>query len=281
MAFMNTILGGVKHAEPLAEKIKPAFRFGGWQQMGAFTREADKRTTEQLLANIDYFAEKMPEIAQFKKELMSMDKKYLGLVSDICEFGSQTEMLPTNINIRKPASDGKSLLEFVMEKLPKASKENPEMLNFTQEVINNTDTTASKYFLGSFAGVFEHPEASRHLAATRPLVKDIAQSTLNSGYTMDYSKERNFVNALSSFISPSVNPEKIEVVNDALRMVEKLPDNLDLSCAVSGTQILNSSTPVQQMRENIGTFAQIAENLAKKTDSVDLSEFITRNVNLD
>lgn len=280
MSFMNTILGGAKHAEPLAEKIKPAFRFGGWQQMGAFTREADTRTTEQLLANIDYFAEKMPEIVQFKKELKSMEPKYLGLISDICEFASHTEMLPTNINIRKPASNGKSLLEFLMEKLPKASKENPEMLNFTQEVINNTDTTASKYFLGSFAGVFEHSEASRHLAATRPLVKDIAQSTLSGGYTMDYSKERNFVNALSTFINPSVNPEKIEVVNDALKMVEKLPDNIDLSCTVNSTDIINSSTPLQQMRENIGTFTQIAENLSQKTKSVDLSEFITRNVNL-
>ncbi len=278
MAFINKIVGG---GAQLAEKVKPSFRFGAWQQMGAFTREPDTRTTEQLLANIDYFAEKLPEVAQFKKELKTMKPQHLGLVSDICELGARMDMLNTNINIRKPASNGKSLLAFLMEKLPKASKENPEMLNLAQEVINQTDTTASKYFLGSFAGVFEHPEAGRHLAATKPLVKDIAQATLRGGYTMDYSKEQKFVNVLSSYVNPSVNPEKIEIVNETLRTVDRLPESVNLSCAVDGTAILNSKTPVGQMRENLETFSQIAEGLSQKTQEINLSDFVIRNVNLD
>lgn len=249
--------------------------------MGAFTREPDTRTTKQLLANIDYFAEILPEVAQFKKELKTMKPQHLGLVSDICELGARMDMLNTNINIRKPASNGKSLLAFLMEKLPKASKENPEMLNLAQEVINQTDTTASKYFLGSFAGVFEHPEAGRHLAATKPLVKDIAQATLRGGYTMDYSKEQKFVNVLSSYVNPSVNPEKIEIVNETLRTVDRLPESVNLSCAVDGTAILNSKTPVGQMRENLETFSQIAEGLSQKTQEINLSDFVIRNVNLD
>lgn len=278
MAFINKIVGGWTQ---LAEKVKPSFRFGAWQQMGAFTREPDTRTTKQLLANIDYFAEILPEVAQFKKELKTMKPQHLGLVSDICELGARMDMLNTNINIRKPASNGKSLLAFLMEKLPKASKENPEMLNLAQEVINQTDTTASKYFLGSFAGVFEHPEAGRHLAATKPLVKDIAQATLRGGYTMDYSKEQKFVNVLSSYVNPSVNPEKIEIVNETLRTVDRLPESVNLSCAVDGTAILNSKTPVGQMRENLETFSQIAEGLSQKTQEINLSDFVIRNVNLD
>lgn len=278
MSFMNKIVGsGVQ----LAEKAKPSFRFGAWQQMGAFTREADTRTTEQLLANIDYFADRLPEVAQFRKELKAMKPEHLGLVSDVCELGTRSEMLNTNIDMRKPAQNGKSLLAFLIEKLPWASKENPEMLNLAQEVINQTDTTASKYFLGTFAGVFEHPEAGRHLAATKPLVKDIAQATLNGGYTMDYSKEQKFVNVLGSYVNPAVNPEKIEIVNEALRTVEKLPDSVDLSCYVDGATILKSETPVSQMRENLRTFEQIAEGLSQKTKEVNLTEFVTRNVNLD
>lgn len=275
MGFFSKVASG---GGALADKFEPVFRFGGFQQMGAFTREVDTRTTQQLLANIDYFAEKLPEVAQFKKELKAMNPEHLGLVSDICELGNHTVMLPTNINIRKPASNGKSLLAFLMEKLPWASKENPEMLNFTQEVINQTDTTAAKYFLGCFAGVFEHPEAGRHLAATRPLIKDIAKAALSGGYTMDYSKEQKFVNVLRSYVNPSVNPEKIEVVTDAIKTAEKLPD--ELLCYIDGTQIINSSTPVRQMRENLETFSQIADGLAKQTKEVNLSDFVIHNVNL-
>lgn len=278
MTLINRIVGS---GTQLAEKAKPVMRFGGWQQMGAVTREADTRTTEQLLANINYFADRLPEVAQFRKELKAMKPEHLGLVSDICELGTRVDMLNTNIDMRKPVQNGKSLLALLIEKLPWASKENPEMLNFAQEVINQTDTTASKYFLGTFAGVFEHPEAGRHLAATKPLVKDIAQATLNGGYTMDYSKEQKFVNVLGSYVNPAVNPEKIEIVNEALRTVEKLPDSVDLSCYVDGATILKSETPVSQMRENLRTFEQIAEGLSQKTKEVNLTEFVTRNVNLD
>lgn len=277
MLFFDKIVSG---GSQLAEKAKPSFRFGGFEHMGAFTREADTRTTDQLLANIDYFAERLPEVAQFKKELKSMNPKHLGLVSDICELGSRMEMLSTNINIRKPASNGKSLFEFLVEKLPKASKENPQMLDFSQEVINQTDSTASKYFLGSFAQLFEHPEAGRHLQATKPLVKDIAQLTLRGGYTMDYSKEQKFVNALSSYINPSVNPEKIEVVAESMKVVEKLPDSVNLTCSIDGDAILNSETSVQRMRENLETFSQIAEPLSKQTNEMNLSDFVINNVNL-
>lgn len=277
MSLINKIVGG---GAQLAEKAKPSFRFGPWQQMGAVTRPADTRTTEQLLANIDYFAENLPEVALFKKELKGMNPQHLGLVSDICELGARMDMINTNINIRKPASNGKSLLEFLMEKLPWASKENPEMIEFSKEVINHTDTTASKYFLGSFAEVFEHPEAAKHLKATKPLIKDIAEVTLSGGYTMDYSKEQKFVNALSSYINPSVNPEKIEVVNEAVRTVEKLPESVDLSCRIVSTDIINSTTSAQQMRENLETFSQIAEGLSKRTKEVNLTDYIIKNVNL-
>ena len=46
---------------------------GGWEQFGNIKRKPDSRTTKQLLENIDYFAEKFPEVAQFKKELKSIN----------------------------------------------------------------------------------------------------------------------------------------------------------------------------------------------------------------
>lgn len=265
----------------VTKTIKPTFRFNGWEKMGANVRPQDTRTTEQLLANIDYFADKLPEVAKFKKELKAMAPEHLGLASDICELGTRQDMLPTNIDIRKSAQNKKSLLEFLMEKLPKASKENPEALAFSKEVINNTDTIASKYFLNEFAVMLDHPEAGKHFRATKPLVKDIAEATLQGGYKMDYEKENNFVKSLWQFINPKVNPENIEVLDKTLKTVEKLPKSCDdLSCVVDSNTILNSKTPITKMRENLETFKQIAENLGKQAKEVNLSDFITKNTNL-
>ena len=75
---------------------------GSWNLMGSIKREADTRTTEQLLENIDYYALRCPEVAQFKNELKSMNPKFMGLVSDICELANHNELLNASINIKKP-----------------------------------------------------------------------------------------------------------------------------------------------------------------------------------
>ena len=211
-----------------------------------------------------------------------MSPEHLGLASDICELGTHREMLPTHIDIRKTAPNKKSLLEFLMERLPIASKENPNALDFTKEVINNTDTIASKYFLSSFAPIFEHPEAGKHLSATKPLVKDIADTTLQGGFRMDFEKENNFVNSLWQFINPKVNPENIEVIDEAIKTVSKLPKSCDkLNCIIDSDTIINSKIPSAKMKENLSTFTEIAENLSEQTNEVNLSDFMTKNVNLD
>ncbi len=266
----------------VTKTIKPTFRFNDWETLGAHVRPQDTRTTEQLLANIDYFAEKLPEVAKFKKELKAMSPEHLGLASDICELGTRQEKIATHIDIRQSAPNKKSLLEFLIERLPIASKENPEALNFSKEVINNTGTTASKYFLNEFAGMLDHPEAGKHFSATKPLVKNIAEATLQGGYRMDYEKENNFVNSLWQFINPKVNPENIEVINETIKTVSKLPKSCDnLNCIIDSDTIINSKIPSAKMKENLSTFTEIAENLSKQTNEVNLSDFMTKNVNLD
>jgi len=268
MAIINKIFDNV---------MKPVLRFDGWQTMGAYRRPADNRTTKQLLANIEYFAETNPEVAKFKKELKSMKPEHLGLVSDICELAEKKDMLSTNINIKELTYNGKSLFTAIIERLPKASKENPEALNFAQEVINQTDTTASKYFLAAFLELFKHPEASRHLAATKPFIKDIAEATLKGGYTMDFSKERKFVNAIDNFVNPDVKAENIEFLSQVSKAAQAAPLK---TCYINPSEILNNKIPLEQMKENLETFNSIVNNLAKQTDETDLSAFVSNNVNL-
>lgn len=247
---------------------------GGWEAMGHIKREPDTRTTEQLLENIEYFANKCPEVAKFKKDLKSMNPEHLGLVSDICELANHSELLPTSINIRKPASNGKSLFEFLLEKLPIASKENPEALELSKAIIDNSDSMASKFALGELSPLFECKEAAQHIKATIPLVSEIAETTLHGGYTMDYTRENLFINALKSFISPSVQLEKLELLPRILELGEKAK----ALCTIDALPFLQSKTPTRVIVENMKTFEALDKNMEGK--ALNLTEFLERNVNL-
>ena len=258
-----------------AVKHKPAFRFGGFQTMGASTRPVDTRSKEQLLENIEYFAKHNPEVERFKNELKSINPKHLGLVSDICELANRREMLNTNIDMKKLFANGKNLFETIIEKLPKASKENPEALNFAQEVINQTDSTASKYFLAFAAGLFDHPEAAKHLAAAKPFVKNLAEQTLNGAYTMDYSKERNFVELIAALLNPSAKTEKIELLPKLAKVSEELPGENPLYL----DNFVNSNTPIKQFEENLKILPQAAKMYAKEGKTFNIVDFLNHNVN--
>ena len=254
----------------------PTLRFQeAFSVMGAHTKPTDTRTTEQLLENIEYFAERNPEVARLKKELKSMNPKHLGLVSDICELADKHEMLNTNIDMKKLVVQGKSLFAALIEKLPKASKNNPEALNFAQEVINQTDNTASKYFLASAVDMFDHPEASRHLSAARPLVKDIAKQTLSGGYLMDYSKEKNFVDLIATLINRAAKPEKIALISKLSKAADKIPGENPIYL----NSFVNSNAPLMQVEENLKQLPQMAKVLAKEGKPINIVDFVNHNVN--
>lgn len=237
-------------------------------------REPDTRTTKQLLENIDYFAQRCPEVAQFKDELKEMNPKHLGLVSDICELANHKEFLNTAMNIKKPAANGKSLFQFLLEKLPKASKENPASLELSQEIINNTDATAAKYALGSLSPLYDCKEAAQHMEATIPLVNDIAESTLTGGYTMDYSKEQNFVNGIKSFISPNVLLEKLRMLSKIINVAEKS----NATCQIDAFPFVTNNTPISTITKNLETFKNLDKSMKGKT--INFTEFLEKNVNI-
>lgn len=199
----------------------------------------------------------------------------MGLVSDICELGSHNELMSQGIdmNVLK-SNDGKSLLAFILEKLPKASKENPQAMEFTKEVIDHTDTTASKYFLADFGGILGYPQAAKHLEATKPLVKDIAEETL-IGYKMDFENERNFMTTIRSFVDPTAKPEKIAMVKEILKPVEALPDR-DM---VHIDRFIRSDAPAAQIRANVPQLKHASDMACKRGDWLNIDEFLTTNVN--
>ncbi len=284
MSLFNKVVSGISKgaSEITGNSVKsPTRRIcgGGWQVMGPHTKAPDTRTTEQLLDNIDYFAQRNPEVAKFQQELKEMNPKHLGLVSDICELANSTEMLGTSLDIKDPRLVGKNVFATWMEKLPKASKENPEAVELAKEVINQTDDTASKYFLAAYNGILDHPEAARHMSATRPLVKDIAESTLAGSYTMDFSKEQKFINALNGYISPTADVEKIELMPNMLKTAGSIPGDADIR--IEAFPFIQSKVPMSKIKENLEVFPQVAEESLRQGKDINMTDFLMYNTNLD
>lgn len=246
--------------------------------MGAQVRPADTRTPGQVLATMEDLAKSNPDIAEFMTELKKMNPEHQKLAADTMELARMHEMLPTNINMnKKNPQTGKSILQAVLDILPKASKENPAVIDFTKEVINNTDTTTAKYFLSSFPDNALKTEFAQHLKASIPIVKNIAEQTLSGGYTMDFSKQKNFMDFIATLINRESKPEKIALLPKLTKVADELPGENMLYL----DSFIRSNTPVEQVEKNFETVKDVAEMMNKKGSSFDIVDFLNNNVNLD
>ena len=271
MSWSNKIIGKI------SEQAEPVFRFGGWEQLGAQVRPKDERSVEQLYATIDALAERNPSVKEFVKDLKSMNPKYLGLAADTMELGSRSEMLMTNIDMNKVSPQtGKSLLQHLLGIYPKASKENPQALDFAQEVINNTDTLTSKYFLADLNGIFEVPQAAKHLEALKPMIKPIAEATINGGYLGTFEKQKNFVNLINGILTPQAKPEKISLLPKLCEIVDKAKGTYEIIL----NKFVQSNAPLRQVEQNLEILPRVLQNAEKQGKSIDIVDFVNNNVNL-
>ena len=246
--------------------------------MGAQVRPADTRTPGQVLATMEDLAKRNPDIAEFMTELKKMNPEHQKLAADTMELARMHEMLPTNINMnKKNPQTGKSILQAVLDILPKASKENPAVIDFTKEVINNTDTTTAKYFLSSFPDNALKSEFAEHIKASIPMVKDIAEQTLKGGYTMDFSKQQDFMDFITTLINRESKPEKIALLPKLTKVADEIPGENMLYL----DSFIRSNTPVEQVEKNFETVKDVAEMMNKKGSSFDIVDFLNNNVNLD
>ena len=259
-------------------KEAPVFRFGGFEQLGAQVRPKDERTPAQMLATIDYFAQRNPVINKFMADIKEMNPKHLGLVADTVELASRQEMLMTDVDMLRVSLTGKSLLEHLMSVYPKASKENPKAMEFAQEVINNTDTLASKYFLADMNGIFGCKEAAEHLDAIKPLIKPFAESTLKGGYLGTFEKEANFVGLIKGILTPQAKPEKIRLIPKLVEATDAAPDKIN--CKIVLNKFAMSDTPIEQVKENIEILPAILKNSENIDKEIDVVDFVNKNVNL-
>lgn len=264
-------------AQSLA-KENPVYRLsGGFQRLGAQVRPEDTRTPAQVLATMEELAKRNSDIKEFMAELKKMNPEHRKLAADTMELAQMHELLPTNINMnQKIQQTGKTLLQSILEVLPKVSKENPAAIDFTKAVINNTDITTSKYFLATFPENALKSEFSEHLKAAVPMIKEIAEQTLNGGYSMDFSKQKNFMQFLGTLINKDAKPEKIALLPKLCKAADEIPGENPLYI----DSFVRSNTPVQQVEKNLETVKDVAEMMHKEGKSLDIVDFVNNNVNL-
>lgn len=261
----------------VANEIKPRFRFGGCERIGAYTKDADTRTVGELRATIDYFLKSNPDLQEFSKEINKMNPKHLNLVADTLEIGNRESMTmaPVTLKTINP-NTGETWLKGLLKSYIKADKDNPDALAFAQEIINNTDSDAAKYTLASLTDAINHPETADLFKATLSHIKDLAAQAFEGGPTFDYSKERNFVKYLSAYIHPDSNPDKINL----LKKVADFTEQLKQAWQIDVVPLIRGEAPVEKLERNFDTFKKVSKLTDDNGKTFEVSKFLDRNVNL-
>lgn len=253
---------------------------GGFSSMGAVKRNPRSNTTEELMASIRAYAQENPEIAEFTKQMKDMNSQHLGLAQDIIDLSNIQEMLPTNINLKQASKiSGKTNFGVILNMLPKISKQNPAALDLTQTVINNSDTINSKYFLTKFFGydLEKASVASEQIKAVEGMVPTIAKDTLSGGYTMDYSKNNEFFNFIMHLCSTDSKPENLKMLNNIIDSIEKFCKKTSPTCNLDDIRLGDT----EAIKSNLKHLPNLLENAEAQGKNVDISGFLTKNINLD
>ena len=246
---------------------------GGFSKMGAVKRSNDCRTYNVLQNNIDYFADKIPEVKKFAKEIKTLNPKDLGTICDTLELAEYHAMLtPVEAAVDKAYS--KSLKENLIPQMVKASKENPEGMDLVNAIINNTDSTTSKYALHVMSGgVLNNKSLARQMNATTKIVPEIAQETLSGGYTMDLSKQERFMSFVKLFVQPDAQPDMIKFLfKKLIPFTDKRPERFGIDVV----DFVNSKADVEDVSARLKMVPKFLENIGDKFKDFDIVKFLTK-----
>lgn len=252
---------------------------GGFTPMGAVERTPRANTTKELVESINAYAKESPEVAEFAKHLDEMKPQHLGLAQDIIDLSNTREMLMTNINMKEKLNNGKTILGQILEMLPATSKKNPAALDLAEEVINHSDTTNSKYFL---CNLFDYDLPSmgalaEQMKATKEVVGTVAKDTLSGGYSGTFDKNKEFFEFIQTLSAGDSKPENIKMLKPLCDLLLGFSKNSQPHCDIAKFRTGDTAT----IKENLKILPQVLENADKQGKSIDVSGFLTSNVNLD
>lgn len=248
------------------------------QPMGIVKRKPDTRTKEQIVQTIDYYAERIPEVKEFAQDIKNLNPKHMGTIADTMELSTHREMLNTSIDMSALGKNGLSYRQAVIQELIEASKTNPEAMELVDAIINNTDTITSKFALLSMSGgILKNKGLAKQMQETAKVIPDIADETLKGWYSMDYSKQHNFMDWIKLLVSPETKPGKIEpLFKDLTAFADKRPEHFEINV----NKFIESDAPAEKMAENFKVLPKVIDMLGEKVKNFDIVNFVTKNTNM-
>lgn len=260
-----------------AKKLTNRFNLGGWQKHGFVQHPEDTRTIEQINDNLEIYANKIPEVQKFIKEIRSLSPQNKALLSDVIERAEYKPLLMTDIDMMQK-NQGTSILERLISDIIEAAKSTPESLDFLKTVLNNTDSVGAKYALTEMSGgILKTKDVAKQFEVSKDLVPIIAKQTLDGGYLGTFEKEKNFMDFIKVLINPMSKPENIKL----LKEVQKKADNIENAEPVYIDTFVRTNTPVEKIKENIKTLPDIAKLFENAGKNLDTTEYLTKNTNIN
>lgn len=261
------------------QKLANRFIGNGFMPMGAVTRQPRANTVQEITGSIRAYAKENPEIAEFAQQMKDMNPEHFGLAHDVIDLSRTQEMINTYINLNEKTVMGKTIAGWILSRLPEVSRKNPAALDLIQAVINHSDTQNAKYFLIKMFGfdLAKMNGLSEQMKAVKEVVPAIAEDTLSGGYTMDFSKNSEFFSYIQHLCSGDSKPENIKMLKQIHEMINKLCKKTSPVCNIDDIRIGDTAV----IKRNMDALPYLLENAEAQGKSVDMSAFLTRNVNLD
>ena len=252
---------------------------GGFMKLGFVQRNPRSNTTKELTNSIRAYAKENPEIANFAKHIDEMNPKHLGLAQDIIDLSNTKELSMTNIDLGQKIQDGTTYAGYMLKRLPEISKKNPEALDLTEEVINNSDTQNAKFFLSKLFGynLENMSSISEQMKATKEVVPEVAKSTLEGGYTGDFSKNNQFFTFIQTLCSGDSKPENIKLLKPIFEMMDKINKNTGATCDIE--KLRTAETKI--VKDNMDALPYLLENAEAQGKTIDVTDFLTKAPKVD
>lgn len=252
----------------------PKFRFTEWEPMSyPLKRSADTRTPKEVDETLEAFATYVPEVRKFLTELKNMNPLHKSLAADTVELSLKPAAKYVDVDLKQPFGyDGYSPLEKLMETLPEISANNPNAINFSNEVINNTDKLTSKFYLKEAANLefMEDTSVAENFKKAIPELRLISDIALTSGSSKNFNRQKNFMNLVLSMINSRTDVNKFPLIKKIFDTINNTGSKFYLD------DFLMSDVPVKTVEENLKTLRQAAGEAYSFGKVLDVNSYLTR-----
>ncbi|MGN0030622.1 MAG: hypothetical protein ACI37Q_01545 [Candidatus Gastranaerophilaceae bacterium] len=251
-----------------------------------------RQNYEKLLriANLAQFIKaselKAKEIPEFLKLVGDMPQRHLSLAHDVVDLSNTNALINPEIfpsvnfnDIGTLAGTNKetTLMGYLLNMLPKLSKENPKALNLADTVLTHTDDSNSRFFLSRFLETA--PITPEQTELTEKLVPSIAKDVLNGMPSMNLGKdckENVFLSYIRHLCLGDSKPENIKLLDELMQNIDNICKKTEPAINLDDLRLGDT----EKIRENLKVLPEVLKDAEREGKNIDASGFLLNNVNL-